>query len=229
MTLGIPASLNSAKDTYAKQKSSYDLAPQSVSKDALDTAANAVKVAQANLDVVTRQYNLTKAGAWSYDIKNQERQHEALSKALAASASLLAKYTIKAPTDGVVLSVGTSVGSYISPQGAYDPYTQGFGPVVSMATSSDELSVRCYVDEILIPRLPPADKMKAEMSIRGTNTKVPLEFVRMQPYVSPKIQLSAQRQEKVDLRVLPVIFRFAPAPGVLVYPGQLVDVYIGEK
>jgi len=35
--------------------------------------------------------------------------------------------------------------------------------------------------------------------------------------------------EKVDLRVLPVIFRFSPPTGTDVYPGQLVDVYIGEK
>ena len=52
--------------------------PESVSKDALDNAINARKVAQANLDVVTRQYELTKAGAWVYDVRNQEKQAEAL-------------------------------------------------------------------------------------------------------------------------------------------------------
>jgi len=50
----------------------------------------------------------------------------------------------------------------------------------------------------------------ATMSIRGTTTTIPLEFVRLQPYVSPKIELSDQRLEKVDLRVLPAIFRFQP-------------------
>lgn len=223
------SSLKSAKDSYDKQKASYDIAPQSVSRDALDTAANAAKVAQASLDVVTRQYDLTKAGAWAYDIKNQERQYEALTKAGAAASALLRKYTIKAPTDGIVLSINTAVGSYASSVGAYDTYTQGYGPAVVMAASNGRLSVRCYIDEILIPRLPAANKMRAEMTIRGTNTKIPLEFVRVQPYVSPKIQLSNQRTEKVDLRVLPVIFRFAPPAGSGVYPGQLVDVYIGEK
>ena len=58
---------------------------------------------------------------------------------------------------------------------------------------------------------------------------MPLTFVRVQPYVSPKIELSDQRQERVDLRVLPVIFEFTPPPHVAVYPGQLVDVYIGEQ
>jgi HlyD family secretion protein len=70
--------------------------------------------------------------------------------------------------------------------------------------------------------------MHAQMFIRGSSTKIPLTFVRVQPYVSPKIQLSNQRQEKVDVRVLPVIFQFEPTPGVAVYPGELVDVYIGE-
>jgi HlyD family secretion protein len=223
------ASLKTAKDTLEKQQRSYRLDPESVSKDTLDNAINAEKVAKANLEVVTRQYDLTKAGAWVFDIRNQEKQAEALAKGYAASSALLAKYSLKAPTDGVVMSINVTVGSYVSPQGAYDSYTQGFAPIVVMGTSRGTLGVRCYIDEILIPRLPPADKLQAQMSIRGTTTKIPLEFVRVQPYVSPKIQLSNQRQERVDLRVLPVIFRFQPPPGVQVYPGELVDVYVGEK
>ena len=66
------------------------------------------------------------------------------------------------------------------------------------------------------------------LQIEGTDLKVPLQFVRVQPYVSPKIELSNQRQEKVDLRVLPVIFRFEKK-NYPVYPGLLVDVYIGQQ
>ena len=65
----------------------------------------------------------------------------------------------------------------------------------------------------------------AQMQIEGSEVKIPLEFVRVQPFVSPKIELSNQRQERVDLRVLPVIFRFEKKDAP-VYPGQLVDVYI---
>jgi len=223
------ASLKTAQDALDKQQSSYKLDPESVSKDVLDNAVNAQKVARANLEVVTRQYELTKAGAWVFDVENQQKQAEALGKAYAASSALLAKYNVKAPSDGVVLSIDVAVGSYVSPQGAYDTYTEAFAPVIVMGSSSGTLAVRCYIDEILIPRLPPASKLQAQMFIRGTSTKIPLEFVRVQPYVSPKIQLSNERQEKVDLRVLPVIFRFEPPPGVQVFPGELVDVYIGEK
>jgi HlyD family secretion protein len=70
--------------------------------------------------------------------------------------------------------------------------------------------------------------MIAQMSIRGSDVKIPLEFVRVQPYVSPKIELSDQRQERVDVRVLPVIFKIAKTSGTNLYPGELVDVYISE-
>ncbi len=223
------ATLKNARDQLEKQQRSYDLDPRSVSRDALDNARNAEKMAETNLKVVEKQYILTKAGAWIYDIENQERQYTALSKAYTASAALLAKYTIRAPADGVVLSVQATVGSYVSPQGGYDSYTQGFNPLIVMGTPQGHLAVRAYIDEILVPRLADADKLQAQMFIRGTDMHVPLIFVRIQPYVSPKIELSDQRQERVDVRVLPVIFRFESPKNMTLYPGQLVDVYVGEK
>ncbi len=222
------ASLRVARDQYDKDRASYDLDPKSISKGVLDTADDTARQASAALDVARRQLDLTKAGAWSYDIVSQEKQSAALQQAYLAANALLQKYVIKAPADGVVLSLYAAVGSYVSPQGAYDPYTQGFDQLAIMGPAQDYLAVRCYVDEILISRLPSKWHIRAQMSISGTDIKVPLEFVRVQPYVSPKIELSNQRQEKVDLRVLPVIFRFQKQD-IPVYPGQLVDVYIGNK
>ncbi len=223
------AGLKSAQDQLEKQRRSYEIDPKSVSKDVLDNAENAVKVAKANLEVVRKQYDLTKAGAWIYDIRNQENQYNALSKAYNASSALLAKYIMRAPSDGVVLSINTSVGSFISTQGAYNSYTQGFDPILVMGSPQTYISVRCYIDEILVHRLPQGPRMNAQMAIRGTNIRIPLEFVRVQPYVSPKIELSNQRQERVDVRVLPVIFRVERPKNVSLYPGQLVDVYIQQK
>ena len=222
------AALKTAHDTLQKDQAAYEIDPRSVSKDALDSALNAAAVAKANLIVATKQDDLTKAGAWIYDIRSQERQQHALEKAYAASRALLAKYTLRASRDGVALSINTIVGNYVSPQGSYDAYTQGADPVITLGSSPSSLHVRCYVDEILVPRLPLGSKMKAQMSIRGSDVKIPLEFVRVQPYVSPKIELSNQRQERVDVRVLPVIFKIEKPTNVNLYPGELVDVYISE-
>jgi HlyD family secretion protein len=223
------ASLKTSKDSLAKLRRSYALDRQSVSKDQLDTAVNTYAVAKANLDVAQRQYDLTKAGAWIYDIQNQQYQHEALSKTYASGAALLAKYTIRAPVDGVVLAIHAAVGGYVSSLGTYGTYTEGANPVIVMGYSQPYLEVRCYIDEILIPRMPPPSQMKAEMLVRGTDRRIPLEFERIQPYVTPKIELSNERTERVDVRVLPALFRFRPPKDMNIFPGQLVDVFVETK
>jgi HlyD family secretion protein len=223
------AALKNARDQLEKQERSYALEPKSVSRDALDNSRNAEKIAATNFEVVAKQYALTKAGAWIYDVQNQEKQYISLSKAYASSAALLAKYTLRAPTDGIVRSIQATVGSYVSPQGAYDSYTQGMDPLIVMGAPDETLQVRAYIDEILIDRLADPSTLSGEMFIRGTDKHVPLTFVRVQPFVSPKIELSDERQELIDVRVLPVIFRFASPRSLHVYPGQLADVYVSPK
>jgi HlyD family secretion protein len=198
------AQLRNVQDEFAKDEASYRFDPKSISKYTLDDAKNAVKVAAGNLQVTVKNYISAKA--------------------------LLSWYTIRAPADGTILAIQAAVGSYVvSSQGTYDTYTQGFDPIIVMGSSEEYVSVRCYIDEILINRLEPGPQMQARLFIRGTDISVPLEFVRVQPYISPKIELSDQRLERVDVRVLPVIFRFAKTKGLAVYPGQLVDVYLAEK
>jgi len=221
--------LVTARDQYDKRAEAYKIDPRSISMDTLDTARDNLEQAGASALVAARQYELTKAGAWSYDIATQEKQALASQQAYRAAQALLEKYTVRAQNPGVVLAVNTAPGTFVSSAGTYDNYTQANAPAVVMSTSQDRLAVRCYVDEILISRLPDAAHIKAELAVRGSTVKIPLEFVRIQPYVSPKIELSNQRQEKVDLRVLPVIFRFQNSEAARLYPGQQVDVYIGQK
>jgi len=194
-----------------------------------------VELAESNLKMARDQYDKRRTAfgidprSISKDILDNAK--DAFSQAAAslkAANALLQKYSVKTQIEGVVLAVNATTGGYVSSQGAYNAFTQGFDPLVVMSTPQDFLGVRCYIDEILVSRLPSPKQISAQMSVKGTDIKIPLEFVRVQPYVSPKIELSNQRQEQVDLRVLPVIFRFKKndAP---VYPGQLVDVYIGQQ
>lgn len=223
------ASLKTARDSLGKVRKSFALNPKSVSKDQLDNAENTFQTAKANLGVARRQYELTKAGAWIYDIRNQQHQYDALVKAYESGKALLAKYTIRAPVDGVVLAINTARGSFASAQGSYSTYTEGYDPPIVMGLPQNFLAVRCYIDEILVPRMTSQPNMQAQMQVRGTTTRIPLEFERIQPYVTPKIQLSNQRTERVDVRVLPVLFRFKPPKDLNIYPGMLVDIYVESK
>jgi len=201
-----------------------------------DSAQRAnTELAEANLKAAQDQYDKRRA---AYDIDPKSISKDVLdtaedaviqtTAALKAANALLQYYSVKASVAGVVLAVNTAVGSYVSSQGNYDTYTELFDPLVVMSGPQDYMDVRCYIDEILVSRLPSKWHIQAQMQIMGTDIKVPLEFVRVQPYVSPKIELSNQKQEQVDLRVLPVIFRFEKKDAP-VYPGQMVDVFIGQK
>lgn len=222
------ANLKTLAHQRDKLQRSVELDPRSVSRETLDQAVDAAKAGEEAVEVAQRQLDLTKAGAWIYDIQNQQAQYQALSHAYASGQALLDKYVVKAPADGVVLAMNAAKGSYASPQGVYDTYTQAYDPAAVIGPGSGSLSVRCYVDEILLSRLPRRSNIRAEMIVRGADVHIPLKFVRIQPYVTPKIELSDERQERVDLRVLPVIFRFQTTPKIKLYPGELVDVYISE-
>jgi hypothetical protein len=67
---------------------------------------------------------------------------------------------------------------------------------------------------------------QAVASPRGNGSiRIPLEFVRFEPYVIPKKSLTGDSTERVDTRVLQVIYRIRDGePSV--YVGQQMDVYI---
>ena len=223
------AAAQQARDSYDKQQHAYDIDARTVSRDVLDTARNAWRVAEANRVTAQRSLELTRAGAWIYDVRNQEANALALAKSAESARALLGRYALRAPADGTVLAVNVDAGMYVAPQGVYNSHTQASNdPLLVFGRNAGTLAVRCYIDEILIPRLAAPDAIRAQMVIRGTRTPVALQFVRIEPYVTPKIALSDERQERVDLRVLPVIFRFRAGDAPPAYPGQLVDVYIGH-
>ena len=178
---------------------------KSVSLNSLDNATYAVKSAEENVNVANAQYRSDKA--------------------------LLDKYIVKAPIDGMIFRIVCAIGDYASPQqGCFDIYTQGMLPSAQMGVITPYLQVRAFVDEILIPNLPKSAKLDATMFIRGLNNKsIALEFDSIQPYTIPNIQLSNERAERVDVRVLPIIFKFKKPTDINVFPGQLVDIFIKGK
>ncbi|HEY2343825.1 MAG TPA: hypothetical protein VGH90_12365, partial [Chthoniobacteraceae bacterium] len=73
-------------------------------------------------------------------------------------------------------------------------------------------------------------------STRGAATqRLPLTFVRFEPYVVPKVALTGDSTERTDTRVLQAIYRIEPLPeksggeASRVFVGQQMDVYIGDK
>jgi HlyD family secretion protein len=148
-----------------------------------------------------------------------EAQLEAAIAAVSQTQALLDRLTVRAPIDGTVLQVNIRAGENITPSSATAPLILG---------SIDELQVRVDVDEQLAPRVRPS--APAVGFIKGdASHPIPLEFVRIEPVIIPKRSLTGASIERVDTRILQVIFRFPLQKDRRIYVGQQMDVFIEEK
>ena len=90
--------------------------------------------------------------------------------------------------------------------------------------SVDKLHVRVDVEEHEAWRVLP--EARAAASVRGNSElKTSLTFVRFEPFVVPKKSLTGDSTERVDTRVLQVIYRIDDQNGPL-FVGQQMDVFI---
>jgi len=138
--------------------------------------------------------------------------------ALTETEQLLDRYLVRAPIDGTILQLNIRAGEHASPGATTPPLVLG---------SIDELQIRADVDEQIAPRV--REGASAVAYRKGENENaIPLTFVRIEPYIIPKKSLTGSSSERVDTRVLQVVYRFAAAAEVRTYVGQQVDVFIEE-
>jgi multidrug resistance efflux pump len=129
--------------------------------------------------------------------------------------ALLERLTVRAPRAGTVLQVNVRAGEYAA-----------VGSVETMILLGDtqRLQVRADVDEVNAPLVRAGSEGVAYLK-GSTSQAIPLSFVRIEPYIVPKKSLTGDNTERVDTRVLQVIYRF-DRPAFPVYAGQQVDVFI---
>jgi hypothetical protein len=62
--------------------------------------------------------------------------------------------------------------------------------------------------------------------VRGNaSIHFPMTFARIEPYIIPKTSLTGETIERIDTRVLQVLYRFEKRD-LPIYAGQLLDIYI---
>lgn len=138
-------------------------------------------------------------------------------KAAAALArTRLSRLSLRAPTDGLLLQVRARTGEWVQPGAA------GTVPV-TMARQAP-LQVRVDIDEADVGRL--VDGVDAMVVARGQSAApVQARFVRTEPLLTPKRNLNNASDERVDTRVLQLLFELPPTATAL-RVGQQVDVFI---
>lgn len=123
--------------------------------------------------------------------------------------------TVRAPRDGVVLQLNCRSGEFAA-NSLVEP--------LMVLGDVERFQVRADVDEQNAPLVRP--NQPAVAFLKGeTRTPMKLRFLRIDPYVIPKKSLTGDSAERVDTRVLQIIFELE-RPEAPVYVGQQVDVFI---
>jgi multidrug efflux pump subunit AcrA (membrane-fusion protein) len=211
------------------------LADLAVRRQALAVAKSRIRVARARLEDLQRQLDfaesLTDKRAISAEELTQRRSvvqtataqlDEARAEASAAEAQVRAveteieRSTVRAPLDAQVLQVKLHVGEYA-------PAAVTVTPLILLG-GSRPLHVRVDVDEHEAWRVRP--EAAATAHLRGdASVKTSLHFVRFEPFVVPKKSLTGDSTERVDTRVLQVIYRI-DRQDLPLFVGQQMDVFI---
>jgi HlyD family secretion protein len=160
-------------------------------------------------------YNLLRAGTWEPEKRVARSAVEREKAQVEQAQTEVDRLTVRALVDGEVLQVNVRPGEFV---GAPP------GQALIVLGSTKQLHVRVDVDEYDIPRFVPDAPARAVLKGQSTGF-FPLRFVRIEPYVIPKKSLTGDNTERVDTRVLQVIYAVDAADKRL-FVGQQVDVFI---
>lgn len=157
----------------------------------------------------------------------QAQQAEAVTT-LNAARVRVGQFAVRAPIDATVLQVRARPGQFA----AAATTGQSSQALVTIGRISP-LHVRVDVDEADIARLglidvaaAKAPAFTATVSPRGAaGSSVQGAFVRVEPLVKPKQSLNNAADERVDTRVLQLIFKLPPGTTGF-FVGQQVDAYV---
>jgi multidrug resistance efflux pump len=177
--------------------------------------------ARAQLEQAQASLALLKAGAWEADKAIARANIELARAQLEQAQTTVDLLQVKAPVDATILQVNIRPGEYV---------TTNAGQSLILLGNLNPLHVRVNVDEEDVPRLRLYAPARARLRGDLTQQELPLTFVRLEPYVVPKVSLTGANTERVDTRVAQVIYALDCQHPLVrdkkVLLGQLIDVFI---
>lgn len=185
------------------------------------TATADVTLHRVKLAMAKDQFDRVQGMKSGMAISSEEKANRgfALQEAQAsldAAQVILDKSTVYAPISGLIMKVRAKEGERVSEQS----HASG----VILMGNHKPLYVRVQIDENDMWRFQSKTPTMAFLK-SNKDKKYPLKFVRVEPYALPKSQLSGDLNERVDTRIVEVLYEIETDTSNL-YIGQELDVFI---
>ena len=207
------------RETDALRRAEDMFAKRVLPEEELINRREALAAAKAKLDRSQADLSLLKAGSWEYDLDVARAMVVRAEADMANMQVELDRLEVRALVSGRVLQVNVRPGEFVGASPGQ--------PLVILG-NTDLLHVRADIDEFDIARF--NTRSGARAVPRGNlQEKYPLEFVRVEPFVVPKRSLTGDNTERVDTRVLQVIYRLDSTGHPPLYVGQQVEVFVDAE
>ncbi|HTU25074.1 MAG TPA: HlyD family efflux transporter periplasmic adaptor subunit [Pirellulales bacterium] len=162
-----------------------------------------------------KSHELLLAGAWKPDLQIARAAVEQARAEVEQIRTEIDRATVRAPITGEVLQVNVREGEHVSDQPQQ---------ALMVVGRLDQMYVRADIDERDIPRF--HREAGAVVQVRGQSQhSYPLKLVRVEPYVVAKRWLTGDNVERIDTRVLQVVYAVDGSAAPM-FVGQQVDVFI---
>lgn len=209
----VRASLDDAREQFERAERGFRTG--AVAEDEYSRRKNAVSMASAQVQKAEGELALLKEGAWKSDIDVAEAQIALASAQVQQTMTEIERLVVVASVAGKVLQKNIRPGEYVAIPSAQ--------PLIVLGDVS-RMHVRMDIDENDIGRF--SESLAGRAFTRGVNKReLTLKYVRVEPYVVPKKALTGGGTERVDTRVLQVIYAVETADKDL-FVGQQLDVYL---
>jgi multidrug efflux pump subunit AcrA (membrane-fusion protein) len=213
------ARLLESEENLKDQQDQYDrmarlAGTNAIADSELIRRKQALLIAKAQRERAKAELALLESGAWKADLDIARAAVEQAKAALLQTEQELKRMVVESPVDGKILQVNLRPGEFV-----------GASPGQSLIVlgGTGRLHVRVDIDENDIPRY--RSGISGRIRPRGgAETELPISFVRVEPMVIPKRSLSGASTERVDTRVLQVVYAVERSDSLL-FVGQQVDVY----
>jgi len=156
------------------------------------------------------------AGTWKEDLKVAEAAVAQAQSQVERTKVDIDRLTVRALADGRVLQLNVRLGQFAA--------MTWKEPMVVLG-DVDVLHIRVDIDENDLPYF--EEKAEAIATLKGRPmVRFPLRFVYVEPYVIPKQSLTGSNSERVDTRVLQVVYALPEDRPINVYVGEQMDIYL---
>ena len=191
--------------------------PGAISANERPTREYELANAKARMTEAEADLGEVRKGAYPEDLAVAAADVQVAEAEVNALSTDLDRSDVRAPIDATILRVTARPGQFAAASSG------GSEGLVTLGQLTP-LNIRVDVDELDAWRFDPNGKAVAVLR-GGKRVEYPIRYVRTVPVVIPKKTLTGDNAERIDTRVLQLIYTFnEPNPGVL--PGQVLDVYV---